>query len=624
MKSCLAKLVFVLSLVLSFLVIPQIDTASSTAALQASVNENLRIGPYTDRVTFRVIEDSNQLMLDLQSGNIDMHTGFLSETQVSSLTSSDPFIERNNVAGIGYGHITINCRDAPLNESILRRAFAFAFDKTAVIEDIMGGLSQEHDSLVPSSNGWCVEDQFTSHYYTDQTTIGDQLLNDSGLFPYDDEGECRTYKGEPFNITIEYAASFPEIAGGIAQIGVDALRRLGINAETQASDFDEFISRLGSHGNYDMVFYASNFQGNDVDWLAYEYWSDYADVEYQNPSNFANATYDSWRSQLLNGTTYEEIYQAAAEMQKILHYNVPRLVCYLKQTYQAYRTDLFENHINDLGEGISGSWSLRQIRPIGASHGGGVSVGTVEAPTNLNIFNYESSSSRMILDLLYPSLYDYDPSLRPIGNLVTHLAVQNNSNNPGVPVGHTRYIIDILENATWSDGTLLTAHDVNFTLQLVSRNSNALPGSFWYNGGMPPSSLIATDVLGPYRIAMEFDTESYRDFSYFAFGYIIPEHLFSNGTITWDEWNPIFNPTHPLITCGPFLMDDYEIDDYYSLVYNSEFYYALNRTASTLTETGELEPVDPLTYVLHVVSVVCMVVIIAAVLKIYWHKKGRP
>jgi len=115
----------------------------------------------------------------------------------------------------------------------------------------------------------------------------------------------------------------------------------------------------------------------------------------------------------------------------------------------------------------------------------------------------------MILDLLYPSLYDYDPALKPIGTLAKSLTVRRNSDNFEIHAGHTRYTINILQNATWSDGTPLTAHDVNFTLQFVSSKSNALPGSFWYGGGMPPSSLIATYVPSPYQIVMEFDTESH-------------------------------------------------------------------------------------------------------------------
>ena len=296
--------------------------AVSPGLVQAAPPADLNVGPYVDTLVYKVIANQDQRILALQAGEIEMDNSFFDPVYLPQL-AADPDIDIFSALRNGYGHITINCRDAPLNESVLRRAFAFAFDKTAVTVDIMDGFSQEHDSLVPFPNPWCVEDQFTAHYYTDQSIIGNQILDDSGDFPMG--AEYRTYKGTPFDIEIEYSSSSPEIAGGTAQIGVDALRRLGINAQTRAADFNEYISRLDSHGDYDMVFYAFNYYSNDVDWLAREYWSDVADVEYQNPTNFANATYDSYRNDLLYGTTYEIVYAAAAEMQKILQYNVPRL-----------------------------------------------------------------------------------------------------------------------------------------------------------------------------------------------------------------------------------------------------------------------------------------------------------
>ena len=48
--------------------------------------------------------------------------------------SVDPDISIYNGIRNGCGQITINCREYPLNISGLRRAFAFAFNKTKVTE----------------------------------------------------------------------------------------------------------------------------------------------------------------------------------------------------------------------------------------------------------------------------------------------------------------------------------------------------------------------------------------------------------------------------------------------------------------------------------------------------------
>ena len=320
--------------------------SSNPVAAAMNISDDLNVGPYVNTIIYKVIANQDQRMLALQAGEIEMDTSFFDPVHYAIL---DDFGDIAIFSALrnGYGHITINCRDWPLNETVLRQAFAYAFDKTRVTSEIMNGWSQEHDSLVPYANGWCIEDELPFHYYTTQIVIGNTLLNASGLFPYGGDG-YRTYRGQAFDIEIEYSSCSCEISGGTAQIGVDALLALGINARTRAADFNEYISRLDNHGNYDMVYYALNFYNNDVDWLAYEYWSAYADVPYQNPTNFRNATYDACREQLLHGTTYEEVYNASSWMQRILHEQVPRLVVYENTYNQAYRTDRFTGHVPDL------------------------------------------------------------------------------------------------------------------------------------------------------------------------------------------------------------------------------------------------------------------------------------
>jgi ABC-type transport system substrate-binding protein len=400
--------------------------------------------------------------------------------------------------------------------------------------------------------------------------------------------EFRTYKGEPFDIEIEYASSSPEIAGGTAQIGVDALRRLGINAQTRAADFNEYISRLDSHGDYDMVFFAVNFYSNDVDWLAYEYWSEYADVEYQNPTNFANETYDSWRDQLLYGATYEDVYQAAAKMQEILQYNVPRLVVYENTYMQGYRNDQFTGHVEDLGRYISGPWTMRKIQKLDGTFGGTVPIAISEEPDSFNIYVTNSAYSAAILSELWPSLYGFAPDLNPWPDLAESMLIETHSDNAAVPVGHTRFTVDIIQNATWSDGVELTAEDVAFSLTYAYESA-----PYGNPAGIDIGDLAAAYAPTPYRAVIEFNTESYWHFSNFAYDTIIPEHIFNDDTGIgyqgWNTWNPVFDPAEPNVNCGPYIFSDYEAGEFYELQYNPLFHYAPDRPTVTTTP-GTTEP----------------------------------
>jgi len=290
---------------------------SPALSVAADVPSDINVGPFVDKLVYKVIIDPSQTILALQAGTIEMDNSFFNPSYLEQLTL-DPDISIFKALRNGYGHITINCDKYPLNMTAFRRAFAYAFDKYQVTTDIMDGHSREHDSLVPYPNGWCVEDEFTYTYYSDETAKAQQILADAEFTIDGVTGFLLAPNGDPFDVTIEYGSGSEEIAGGTARIGVEALRRLGVNAQAQAADFNEYISRLDSHGDYDMVFFAVNFYSNDVDWLAYEYWSEYANTPYQNPTNFRNETYDSYRDALLYGTTYEEVYERLATLHRKL------------------------------------------------------------------------------------------------------------------------------------------------------------------------------------------------------------------------------------------------------------------------------------------------------------------
>ena len=550
------------------------------------IPSNLNEGPYVDYVDYLVISNENQRVLALQAGTIDMDTSFFDPVYYNTLVA-DPDVSVYSALRNGYGQITINCRDYPLSISALRRAFAFAYNKTEIIADAFDGFGQEHDSLVPITNGWCVEDQFLYHYYTANADTGNAILDAAGFAVDGGTGFRNAPNGSAFDITIEYAASSPTIGGVVAQAAVDALTALQIDAHAQAADFNNYISRLDNHGDYDMIFYASQFYSNDVDWLAYEYWSAYADVPYQNPSNFANATYDSCRNQLLYGTTFDDVFEASAEMQRILQYNVPRLVVYENTYLQGYRTDEFTGYVEDLGRYIAGPWTMRKIHNLDGTPGGTVSVAIAQEPDTFNIFTTNSQYSAAILTNLYSSLYKYGPDLAPWPDLAESVLVETHAENAAVPTGHTRYTIDIIQNASWSDGMPLTAEDVAYTFTYAVESY-----AYGNPAGADLGDLVAAYAPSTYRVILEFSTESYWQFSDFAFDYIIPEHIFQDiGYDGWNDWNPVFS-SDPQVTSGPFQFVSYSTGDWYRIGKNPLYYYLPPNPAPVVESAQDITYVE--------------------------------
>jgi len=543
--------------------------SSNVQGFTQSIQPDLLIGPYIDEVVYKVIANQDQRFLALLAGEIEMDTSFFDPVHYQTL-ASDPDVSIFQAFRNGYSQFTFNCGKYPLNISGLRRAFAFAFNKTEISEVVMEGFAVPHDSLVPLPNGWCIEDQLDWHYYDAQPEIGNQILDDLNFTIDAETGFRLTPKGTAFNILLEYAGcgchgyETPDAA-------VAALRSLHIDADVRISDFNDIITRMDIHGDFDMFYYGINFFNNDIDWLAFEFWSEYVDELYQNPCNFANVTYDYWRNQLLYGSTYEEVYEAAAEMQKILHYNVPRLVVGETTYNQAYRNNRFTGHVEDFMDYISGPWTMRKIHKIEGGFGGTVNVAIAEEPDSFNFFVSNSAYSKAITNNLWPSLYKYGPDARPWPDIAETMLTETHSDNPSVPEGHTRFTIDIIQNATWSDGEPLTADDVAFSVVYdfaITVDGSAAPDL---------GDLVAAYSPTKYRAIIEYSTESYWHFNKFAFNYIIPEHIFNDetgiGYSGWSTWNPVFDSAEPHVTCGPYVFTGYQAGEYYNIKSNPHFHY---------------------------------------------------
>jgi len=533
-------------------------------------NREVNSGPFVDTVVYSVITGQDQRVLAIQADEIDIIARTISPTHRETLQETEgvslAWTLRN-----GYGHFTFNCQKYPFNISAFRRAFAYALNKTRITYDIFDGESQEHDSVVPYVSGWCIEDELPYNYYAAQVALGNQILDNEGFTPDTYLGWRNNPDGSYLNVTIYYPSEAPFIAGNTAQIGVDALNDLGIDAIAMALPFSNIISGVFNNMDFDMVFYAYDFQNDDVDWLADEFWGELANVPYENPCNFRNATFDSWRDQLLYGTTYEEVYEAAAAMQLILHENVPLVVAYQNIFMQAYRHDSLTGVIEDVVRGIEGTWTLRKVRNTQYPYDT-VRIAIAEEPDSFNFYVESNSFAKTILAELWPSLYLRGPDLQPTMYLAENLITETHVDNPAVKSGRTRFTIDIVQNAKWNDGTPITAGDVVFTFKYLVES-----GAFGNPAGSGLANLVAVYAPSSYRAVLEFESETYWHFSKFAYQYIIPRHIFNDetgiGYEHWNLWEPDFLNQSLNYGSGPFKVSDYVAGEFLELEANPEFWY---------------------------------------------------
>ncbi|MFW9812567.1 MAG: ABC transporter substrate-binding protein [Candidatus Thorarchaeota archaeon] len=558
------------------------------------IPEDIRYGPFIDSVVYKVIIGSGTL-LALQSGVLDI--GRISEnyyTQTSELLEN-PDIDILECPRNGYNSISINCNKYPLNITGFRRAFAFAFNKTKALNYVYEGHATLHDSVVPLTNRLCAEDLLEYHYYEADIERGNAILDELGFTLNSTTGFRDAPNGEPFTVIVYYSPSSSFISGTIAQLACEALSALNVDCYVYYSWWWPWILPP----SYDMVVISWTFGYDTMIWE-------------DSLSNYRNDTFTYWTEKYYNGKTYEEVYEASTEIQKILHYNVPRIVVCQPNYLEAIRTDQFQGHIEDHFRYFSGPWTLRRIHRVDGTYGGLFNIGLGQEPYSFNIYVTNLMYSHLILENLYSSLYSRDPNMNPLPDLAISMLTETHSNNSMIPDGHMRYTFDILQNASWSDGQSLTAEDISFTFlyQLESR-------AYGNPAGSSLNDLVAVYAPSTYRVVFEFSSESYWHFSKIAYDYIIPKHIFTAiGYEGWNTWNPVFDPEEPHVTSGPFVLTDFELGEFYELTVNPLYHWLPQRQPITPDIINTFPPVtsDPIFQIVAMTLSTTYVVVTAGII----------
>ncbi len=536
----------------------------------------LKSGPFVDKLVFNVITQEDQRVLALMNDEIDVIDDTVDPIFLEVLESAEN-IETSTTLRNGYGFFTINCAKYPFNITAFRRAMAFALDKEAISEDIFDTLSFPLDSCIPLVNPFSIEGQLPYSYYNASIALANSLLDAAGFVDINLDGYRESPDGSILNVRIECFET--SLAIEISHALEESLQTLHVKATVVPDDWYGYMYRLRSHDDYDICFLARNFRGLDVDWLAYEFWSEYADEPFFNFPNFQNTSYDAWREQLLYSTDYDDVYEAAIEMQRVWVYECPMIICYENILLSAFRTDKFEGHINDWADGVPGSWTNKKVH-LKADQGGPFG-GTFRWSNSLdlNTFNLLGASSAYTIQVL-TELYDSMMTLDPEGNDMMWLAesylAETHAENAAIPAGHTQFTFQLLQNANWTDGTPLTAADVTFSLNFL----RDAPGNRYWLDLLNMSTAYASS---PYTVVVEFNTESYWHLHGVAFKPIFPKHIMQE-IEDWAEWSPN-PPVETMVTSGPFYVSEYVAGEFIELTRNDNYFYTAEQPDTSIITT---------------------------------------
>ncbi len=182
-----------------------------------------------DKVTFRILESADGLVLGLQSGALDL-VAHLSSDQTVQLDSSAFSIEEGSMNLVQA--LYLNNAVAPFDDLRVRQALCYAIDKQAVIDRAFDGYGIPlGTSMFPSFSKYY--DESLTDYYTHDVEKAKALLAEAG-YP------------NGFEMTITVPSNYtPHV--NTATVLVELLREAGIQAKVEPVDWSTWLEDV--YGN---------------------------------------------------------------------------------------------------------------------------------------------------------------------------------------------------------------------------------------------------------------------------------------------------------------------------------------------------------------------------------------
>ncbi|MFX1485387.1 MAG: ABC transporter substrate-binding protein, partial [Promethearchaeota archaeon] len=442
------------------------------------------------------------------------------------------YTERN-----GYGLNLINCEKYPFSITEFRQALAYALDKYATA-GAWGSDAQPHDSFISIANPYCTEGSLPVNYYDADLALGNQILDDAGFLDWDHDGFREAPDGSDFDVVVEYG-QFSIIAGIVGETVVETLQNLGIDAVGWPHGSNEFFETLRNHEDFDMVFFGFGHRFDIVS-IAEFYLSSNADVYAQNWANFRNDDYDFWFEQLQSAVDYSATQEAAFELQKIMAYECPIIVCYENYLYSAIRRPL-ENFWISAIQGMTNYETFANLEGIYPDCETVTSA--VTWPGTLNPFraawwyggkaqlNYGFNP----MTLVYESLARLDIN----GYLVPQLAKTIDYNVK------KQYIDIVLDDDTmWHNGKPFSVDDVVFTMAYFQDHPIGIFAE-------PCSHVDWVEIVDDDQVRIHLDYASYWNVEALLQVPILPQHIWM------DIDDPVAYSNEVPIGTGPFSLYEY-------------------------------------------------------------------
>lgn len=257
--------------------------------------------PYLDKVEFRIITDPQTTLIAFKAGEIDMVPRL--GTQYIDLIGNNGYIvsgEQNLVQILG-----LNLKRKPFDDLRVRQAISYAIDKDMLIKAVADGYGTKLGSNMSPVMGKYFKEGLADKYSTN-IKKAKELLTEAG------------YKNG-FDTTITVPSNY-KFHVDTAQVIVEMLKQIGINAKIEQVEWGVWLDRVYAGRDFDSTIIAFTGKLSPYDILK-RYMSDYS----RNFFNYNNPKYDEIIKKATMETNIEKRIDLYKQAQVILSDDLPAI-----------------------------------------------------------------------------------------------------------------------------------------------------------------------------------------------------------------------------------------------------------------------------------------------------------
>ncbi len=325
-------------------------------------------GPNYDGLLLKLYGTTDAALLGIQKGEIDYIWWNLDPGYIAQLLGN-PKVTIEKADELGFYYLAPNMAKKPFDDKVLRQALAYLVQKDFIVSRVLQGYGGPALSVVmPAAGDWYNPNvNAFGHGLSKEERVAKakEMLTQAGYtvpeVGYADGGVIKLPDGtemKSFEILTPPADYDPmrAMSGVLIQ---EWWREIGVPVTAKPTSFGEIVHKTFESMTFDWYILGWRIGGTGYcDYLRYDFHSDQAIPDGNNPMGFKNPECDKYLEDLMTLCDRDELTAVAWKAQEIIIEEVAYVPIYYRSMNEAHRTDTFTGWFTQLG-GVAGSESPR-------------------------------------------------------------------------------------------------------------------------------------------------------------------------------------------------------------------------------------------------------------------------